>query len=108
MKRPPWLIQLRIWYFTRRARRAMSPAAWAAHRKAMEDAARYEDSREIERQCEAVRGLVARLEIAASVGSREARQRITRLALNPVGTAAAKAASEALARLDKQLRGSKK
>lgn len=83
----------------------MSPAAWAEHRRGIELASRYDDDREIERQCDEVRLLVERLELAASVGSQEARQRLRRLRLNPIGNAAAKAAGEALARLDPSLNG---
>lgn len=89
-------VRLRVW----RARRAMSPAAWAEHRRAIEAASRFDDAREIERQCDEVRRLVERLELAASVGSQEARHRLKRLRLNPIGAEAARVAGEALARLD--------
>ncbi len=102
-RRPQWLVWLRVKFHIWRARRDMSPVAWAAHRRAIEDASRYEDSREIERQCQAARDLVQRLETAAAVGSQEARQRLKKLMFNPIGQTAAKAASEALRRLDQQL-----
>lgn len=103
IRRPHWLVKVRVAYFMWRSRRARSPAAWAQHRRDIEAAARYDESRLVERECEAARAWVARLEIAAHVGSTEARHRLKRLRFNPVGTAAAKAASDALARLDKQL-----
>ena len=95
--------RIRARFHTWRARRDMSPAAWADHRRRIEADAKYEDAREIERQCREVLAMIDRLEAAARVGSQDARRRLQRFRLNPIGAAAASAAGAALQRLDAEL-----
>ena len=95
--------RIRARFHTWRARRDMSPAAWADHRRRIEADAKYEDAREIERQCREVLAMIDRLEAAARVGSQDARRRLQRFRLNPIGAAAASAAGAALQRLDSEL-----
>ena len=95
--------RIRARFHTWRARRDMSPAAWAEHRRRIEADSKYEDAREIERQCREVLAMIDRLEAAARVGSQDARRRLQRFRLNPIGAAAASAAGAALQRLDAEL-----
>jgi len=95
--------RIRARFHTWRARRDMSPAAWADHRRRIEADAKYEEDREIERQCREVLAMIDRLEAAARVGSQDARRRLQRFRLNPIGAAAASAAGAALQRLDAEL-----
>ena len=95
--------RIRARFHTWRARRDMSPAAWADHRRRIEADAKYEDTREIDRQCREVLAMIDRLEAAARVGSQGARRRLQRFRLNPIGAAAASAAGAALQRLDAEL-----
>ena len=95
--------RIRARWHTWRARRDMSPAAWADHRRRIEADAKYEDTREIDRQCREVLAMIDRLEAAARVGSQDARRRLQRFRLNPIGAAAASAAGAALQRLDAEL-----
>lgn len=81
----------------------MSPAAYEAHRRSLEAATKYDDDRALEREAEKIRALVARLEAAAAVGSKDAKRRLHRLWLNYLGGVTEKCAGEALRRLDAEL-----